>query len=127
MIGALLAGLTIAPVFACQYALVGRTVRPGSENEAFTWVSAALIAGLAIGSALGGAAIGAGGVSAPFVISCLAAAVAAALALRTHEPAVAGNYGLPAGHQASVSASVPDQFPEPALTAVPAEARSSQR
>ena len=65
-----LAGLTIAPVFSCQYALIGRAVTPGVETEAFTWVSAALISGLAAGSALGGAAVGALGVSAPFVIAC---------------------------------------------------------
>ena len=52
-----LAGVTIAPVFSCQYALVGRSVSAGSETEAFTWVSAALIGGLAIGSAIGGAVI----------------------------------------------------------------------
>jgi predicted MFS family arabinose efflux permease len=95
MICALLAGLTIAPVFSCQYALVGRVVSPGTENEAFTWVSAALVAGLATGSATGGALIAVGGVSAPFIFSCLATAVAAALSLRAHEPAV------PAGAQAS--------------------------
>jgi predicted MFS family arabinose efflux permease len=78
----LLAGLTIAPMFSCQYTLVGRVVTPGSETEAFTWVSAALIAGIAAGSAAGGAVIGAGGVSAPFVLSCAATATAAALALR---------------------------------------------
>ena len=58
----LLAGVTIAPVFSCQYALVGRSVSAGSETEAFTWVSAALIGGLAAGSAIGGAVIGPGGV-----------------------------------------------------------------
>lgn len=77
---ALLAGLTIAPVFSCQYALVGRAVLPGSETEAFTWVSAALVAGIAAGSAAGGAVIGPGGVSAPFLLACGAAALAAAIA-----------------------------------------------
>jgi MFS family permease len=77
----LLAGLTIAPVFSCQYALVGRAVTPGSETEAFTWVTAALVAGIAAGAAAGGAMIGAQGVGAPFVLSCLATALAAALAL----------------------------------------------
>ena len=66
----LLAGVTIAPVFSCQYALVGRSVSAGSETEAFTWVSAALIGGLAAGSAIGGAVIGPVGVSAPFIVSC---------------------------------------------------------
>jgi predicted MFS family arabinose efflux permease len=77
---ALLAGSTIAPVFSCQYALVGRAVLPGSETEAFTWVSAGLVAGIAVGSAAGGGVIEAGGVSAPFLLACGAAALAAAIA-----------------------------------------------
>jgi len=76
----LLAGVTIAPVFSCQYALVGRAVIPGSETEAFTWVSAALIGGLSAGSAVAGAVIGPAGVSGPFVIACLATMFAAMLA-----------------------------------------------
>ncbi len=76
-----LAGLTIAPVFSCQYALVGRAVTPGTETEAFTWVSTALIGGFAAGSAIGGAAIGAAGVSAPFVTGCAATVLAAGIAL----------------------------------------------
>jgi MFS family permease len=83
LVGSLLAGLAIAPVFSSQYTLVGRAVRPGTENEAFTWVSAALVGGLALGSALGGASIGVGGVAAPFELSCLAAAVAGAIAIMT--------------------------------------------
>jgi len=75
-----LAGLTIAPVFSCQYALVGHAATQGSETEAFTWVAAALIGGIAAGSAAGGAVIGAAGVSGPFVVACLATLVAAALA-----------------------------------------------
>jgi MFS family permease len=87
----LLAGLTIAPVFSCQYALVGRAVTAGSETEAFTWVTAALVAGIAAGSAVGGAAIASSGVGAPFVIACVATALAALLALglrgRVEQPA----------------------------------------
>jgi MFS family permease len=82
----LLAGVTIAPVFSCQYALVGRAVTTGSETEAFTWVSAALIGGLAAGSAIGGAVIGPGGVSAPFLVSCLATMLAALLAVGFRAP-----------------------------------------
>jgi MFS family permease len=77
----LLAGVTIAPVFSCQYALVGHSVAPGSETEAFTWVASALVAGIAAGSALGGALVAADGVSAPFVLSCATSAVAAAAAI----------------------------------------------
>ena len=87
----LLAGLAIAPVFSCQYALVGRSVTPGSETEAFTWVSAALIGGIAAGSAIGGAVIGPDGTGAPFVLACLASLLAAVIAVglrgRARQPA----------------------------------------
>jgi MFS family permease len=78
---ALLAGLAIAPLFACQYALVARTVSEGSETEAFTWVTSALVGGIAAGSAAAGGAISAGGVGAPFALACLATLVAAVIAL----------------------------------------------
>jgi MFS family permease len=81
-----LAGLCTAPVFSCQYALIGRAVPPGVETEAFSWVAAALISGLAAGSALGGAAIGAAGVSAPFVLACAATGLAALSAVRMRMP-----------------------------------------
>jgi MFS family permease len=80
--GAVLAGLVIAPVFSCQYALVGQAVPSGVETEAFTWVSSALVGGLAAGSALGGGAVSAGGVGAPFVLAVAAMGLAAASALR---------------------------------------------
>ncbi len=77
----LLSGVTIAPVFSCQYALVGHAVNEGSETEAFTWVASALVAGIAAGSALGGALVSASGVSAAFVLSCAATALAALMAV----------------------------------------------
>ena len=87
----LLSGVTIAPVFSCQYALVGHSVTPGAETEAFTWVSAALVGGLAAGSALGGALVGSAGVSGPFVLACaatmLAAAIAVGFRVRVQQPA----------------------------------------
>jgi predicted MFS family arabinose efflux permease len=78
---AVLAGLAIAPVFSCQYALVGRVAGRGSTTEAFTWVTSALVAGIAGGAAAGGAVIPSGGVAAPFVLGCVAPLLAAALAL----------------------------------------------
>ena len=87
MVASVLAGVTIAPVFSCQYALVGRSVRHGSETEAFTWVAAALMLGLSAGSALSGVLIGGIGVSAPFVAACAAMAVAALGAVRVRTPA----------------------------------------
>jgi MFS family permease len=82
LVGAVLAGLVIAPVFSCQYALVGRTVPTGVETEAFTWVSSALIGGLAAGSALGGGAVAVAGVGAPFGLAVMAMGLAAVSALR---------------------------------------------
>ena len=87
MVASFLAGVTIAPVFSCQYALVGRAVTPGSETEAFTWVAAALLGGLSAGSALSGVLIGGIGVSAPFVAACAAMAVAALAAVRVRTAA----------------------------------------
>jgi MFS family permease len=82
LVGAMLAGLVIAPVFSCQYTLIGRTVPAGVENEAFTWVSSALVGGLAVGSAVGGGAVSAAGVGAPFVLAVMAMGLAALSALR---------------------------------------------
>lgn len=90
LLASLLAGLTTAPMFSCQYALVGRTVSHGSETEAFAWVAGALISGIAAGSAAGGVMIGAAGVSGPFVLACLANGTAALMALRTRIPATEG-------------------------------------
>jgi predicted MFS family arabinose efflux permease len=85
VICSLLAGLAIAPVFSCQYALVGRAANAGNETEAFTWVTAALVGGLAVGSAAAGAVIDAAGVSGPFALASLAMALAALLALGVRE------------------------------------------
>ena len=82
LVGSLLAGLTVAPVFSCQNALIGRAVTAGTETEAFTWVAAALISGLAVGSAVGGSMVGAVGVSAPFILACAALGLAALSAVR---------------------------------------------
>jgi predicted MFS family arabinose efflux permease len=82
LVCSVLAGLTTAPMFSCQYALVSRAVTRGSETEAFTWVAAALVSGIAAGSALGGAVIAPGGVAAPFELGCVATALAALLAVR---------------------------------------------
>jgi MFS family permease len=80
LVCSVLAGLTIAPVFSCQYALVGRLATDGAETEAFTWISGALVTGIAAGTALGGLTVGLGGVSAPFIVSCVATGLAAATA-----------------------------------------------
>jgi MFS family permease len=86
--GALLAGLTIAPLFACQYAMVAHSVAEGTETEAFTWVTSALVGGIAAGSAAGGAVIASGGVGAPFALAVLATAAAAMIALASRRRVV---------------------------------------
>lgn len=78
---AVVAGLAIAPVFSCQYALVGRAAARGSQTEAFTWVTSALVAGIAGGAAAAGAVISSGGVAAPFIVGCGATLLAAVLAV----------------------------------------------
>jgi MFS family permease len=87
--GALLAGLTIAPLFSTQYSMVSRAVTPGTETEAFTWVTAALVTGIAGGSAAAGGVISTGGVGAPFVLGCAATLVAAVLALASKRHVIA--------------------------------------
>jgi predicted MFS family arabinose efflux permease len=82
VVAAAIAGLTLAPAFSCQYALVGRAVPAGVETEAFTWVSSALIGGLAAGAALGGAAVASAGFSAPFALGCASMAIAGLSAAR---------------------------------------------
>lgn len=76
------AGLAVAPAFSCLYSLVGHVVIPGSEHEAFGWTVSGLVAGVAAGSAVAGAAIGPLGVHGPFVLAELAAALAALGATR---------------------------------------------
>lgn len=85
---AVLAGLAIAPLFSCQYALVARTVTEGRETEAFTWVACALVGGIAAGSAAAGALISSGGVAAPFVLGSLATVLAALIALAARDRVV---------------------------------------
>jgi MFS family permease len=86
LIGALLAGVTIAPTFSCQYALASRAAPAGAVTEAFTWVASALVLGVAAGSALGGAVIGPLGVSGPFAIGVAGLVVAAGVAVRVRRP-----------------------------------------
>ena len=76
------AGLAVAPTFSCVYSLVGHVVIPGSEHEAFGWTLSGLVAGVALGSALAGAVIGPLGVHGPFLLAVVAAALAAAGAVR---------------------------------------------
>jgi len=80
--GALVAGLPGTAVFACQYALVGQTIPQGFATEAFTWMSAIVVAGVAGGAALGGVMTADIGLAGPFALACAAYSMAAMSAYR---------------------------------------------
>ncbi len=52
-----LAGLPIAPLIASRNQLVERVAPRGTATEAFTWPLTALVAGLSLGAAAGGALV----------------------------------------------------------------------
>lgn len=81
MLLSVIAGLAIAPIFSCQYTLVGKLAPQGAIAEAFTWQTAALVFGIAIGSALGGTLVDLGGERLPFALASTGALVACLLAL----------------------------------------------
>jgi predicted MFS family arabinose efflux permease len=90
LLGALLvlAGVGIAPVFGAISVLTGRLALPGTTTEAFAWTTTALATGVALGAALTGAIVDAGGAAPAFAVagsaSLLAAAVAATRASSLH-------------------------------------------
>jgi MFS family permease len=78
---ATVAGIAYAPVVSCQTGLVEATAPAGAVTEAFTWLNASLAAGIAGGAALAGPLVDEAGAPAAFALGCVAAAVAAVLAL----------------------------------------------
>jgi MFS family permease len=76
-----LAGLALAPMISCQFALVGALAPEGTVTEAFTWHRAATIAGMAGGSALAGSLVDSRGVGAAFALGCVSVAAAGGLAI----------------------------------------------
>jgi predicted MFS family arabinose efflux permease len=53
----LITGLPIAPLIASRNQLVERVAPPGTATEAFTWPLTALVAGVSLGAAVGGALV----------------------------------------------------------------------
>lgn len=81
----LLAGVVMAPALIVQSMLVARTARPEHSTEAFTWSASALLAGVGIGFAAGGAILEvsrSGAALAAAAAAALLAALAARLLLR---------------------------------------------
>ena len=52
-----LGGVVMAPALIIQSMLVAKTARPEHTTEAFTWSTTALLAGVGVGMALGGALV----------------------------------------------------------------------
>jgi predicted MFS family arabinose efflux permease len=77
---AVLSGLCFAPVATCQLAAVDEVADPDQRAEAFTWLSTAYAAGLALGAALCGQLLVASGIRAALVAACAAAMLAAIVA-----------------------------------------------
>jgi predicted MFS family arabinose efflux permease len=73
-------GCTQAPALAVLYALVPGTV-PGRLTEAFSWMSTAIVGGIAVGTALAGVVVDAVGVPAGFGLGAVASVAALAVAV----------------------------------------------
>jgi hypothetical protein len=76
----ILAGAPIAPLIASRNLVVGALAPAGTGAESFTWLMTALVAGLAGGTAVGGALIEAGGWPSAVLCGCVVAWAGAALA-----------------------------------------------
>jgi len=72
----LLAGVPIAPAFATAYALINDLAARGAHTEAFAWLSTAILAGVSLGTAVGGDLIHRADVRAALVLAAVCAALA---------------------------------------------------
>jgi len=86
-VGIALAGAAVAPLFGVLYSTMGDVSPPGALTEAFTLETSAITAGIALGSAVAGAAASAFGAPATFVFAGAAFLVACA-AVRLLGPGV---------------------------------------
>jgi predicted MFS family arabinose efflux permease len=78
---AILAGLPIAPLIASRNQLVDRVALPGTATEAFTWPLTALVAGVSLGAAAGGAVVEASSWSSGVLVATAVAFVGASVVL----------------------------------------------
>ena len=102
------AGLTLAPVTACTFALIEDVAPPGTTTEAFSWLFAANMTGAAAGAAAAGSVIHSYGVRDALLIPVCGVAASFLLALarrRTLRPLAAAAAGrVAAGGAAAVPA-----------------------
>ncbi|MFL5870126.1 MAG: MFS transporter [Solirubrobacterales bacterium] len=76
-----LSGFGFAPSGAVVYQLIDELAPPGGSTESTSWVSTAVITGVAAGSAIAGAVVGGGHAQYGYAAAVAAAALAAILAL----------------------------------------------
>ena len=79
------AGLFIAPIIATRNELASQAAPPGTKTEALTWPLTALVGGIAVGAAGGGALIDASGWHAAATAAVVAAAVGGLVATSRRE------------------------------------------
>lgn len=90
------AGLGLAPVSACAYALIEDLAPPGTTTEAFAWIFTANMLGAAAGAAVAGAVIQSSGIRAALLIPLCGGALSFLLAFarrRTLAPVAAAAVG----------------------------------
>jgi len=90
------AGVFIAPLLATRNELAGRIAPPGAATEAVTWPLTALVSGIALGAAAGGAVIDASGWRAAILVGIASAFVGAAVALARRGTLVSAPAAAPA-------------------------------
>jgi predicted MFS family arabinose efflux permease len=77
----LIAGLPIAPSVAIAYNLIERAAVAGTQAEVFGWLSTAVTAGIALGTAGGGSLIAHGSVHRALALAIVGAALGCAISL----------------------------------------------
>jgi MFS family permease len=75
------AGMPIAPAFAASYGLVDHLSLPGTDTEAFAWLSTAVVTGISAGTAAGGVVIEHFGTTQSLAIAGPSACIGAAIVM----------------------------------------------
>jgi predicted membrane-bound mannosyltransferase len=71
-------------MFATSYGLVDALALPGTTTEAFAWLTTAIVAGLALGTSVGGAAVERLGLTGALALAAPCVGVAALAAFARH-------------------------------------------
>jgi len=90
---AVVAGLTLAPIYATSYVLTGRFAPAGATTEAFTWTSSAFALGVALGTSAAGVSTQSTAPWSAFALACAAPLAASALTFLLVDGPLTGNDG----------------------------------